>query len=170
MQEIISILKTLAESNTINFIIMVALLWVIVKKIRLGELFENASEKIHKNIETSEQTKQKSRETLELSKKRMENLPEEIASLEKTSKNKIQAFEDKIKRNTEQTISDINKSIKRVMDIEEKKVSNIITQKTSKDSIELAKNKIIDRLNKNPDLHNQFIQQSLDELDKVNIQ
>ena len=100
----------------------------------------------------------------------MENLPEEIASLEKTSRNKIQAFEDKIKRNTEQTISDINKSIKRVMDIEEKKVSNIITQKTSKDSIELAKNKIIDILNKNPDLHNQFIQQSLDELDKVNIQ
>ena len=56
------------------------------------------------------------------------------------------------------------------MEIEEKKISNLVTKKTSKESIDLAKNKLIDLLKKEPELHNQFIQQSLDELDKVKIQ
>lgn len=170
MQEIISILKLLAESNTINFIIMVALLWYIVRKIHLGAFFDGASDKIHSNIENSELSKQRSEGTLAESQKKMDKLPDDLAALEKTSESKIKAFEEKIKSNTERTIFDLGQSIKRVMEIEEKKVSNIMTEKTSRDSIALAKNKIIDILNKNPDLHNRFIQQSLEELDRVKIQ
>lgn len=169
MQEIISILKMLVESNTVNFIIMVILLYVILKKVHLGAAFEKMIDSIKNNIEKSEHTKRKSLETLENSKNKMEKLPEDLAALEKTSGDKIKAFEDKITSNTKKTISDLNSSIARVMEIEEKKISNLITEKTSKDSVNLAKSKIIDLLNKNPELHNQFIQQSLDELDKVKI-
>lgn len=169
MQEIISILKMLVESNTVNFIIMVILLYVILKKVHIGTAFEKMIDSIKNNIEKSEHTKRKSLETLENSKNKMEKLPEDLAALEKTSGDKIKAFEDKITSNTKKTISDLNSSISRVMEIEEKKISNLITEKTSKDSVNLAKSKIIDLLNKNPELHNQFIQQSLDELDKVKI-
>jgi len=169
MQDIISILKSLAESNTVNFVIMVILLGVIIQKMHLGSMFEKSSNAIHDNIEKSERSKRKSLETLASSQKQMERLPEDIAALEQTSESKIKAFEDKIKSNTQKTIFDLNQSINRVMEIEEKKISNFITEKASQDSINLAKNKIIDILNQNPDLHNQFIQQSLDELDKVKI-
>lgn len=169
MQEIISILKTLAESNTVNFIIMAIILGVIIKKMNTTSMLEKSSDTIRNNIEKSERSKRKSHETLAESQKQMDRLPQDIAALESTSESKIKAFEDKIKSNTKKTISDINQSINRAMEIEEKKISNLITEKTSKDSITSAKNKIIDILNQNPDLHNQFIQQSLDELDKVQI-
>ena len=170
MQEIISILKTLVQSNTVNFIIMVILLYVILKKVHIGAAFEKMVEAIRNNIEKSEQTKSKSLETLETSQAKMAKLPEDIALLEKTSSDKIKAFEDKINSNTQKTIADLNGSVKRIMEIEEKKISNLVTKKTSKESVDLAKNKLIDLLKKEPELHNQFIQQSLDELDKVKIQ
>ncbi len=169
MQEILSILKTLAESNTINFIIMLVILGMIVRKIHLNDSFQSAADKIQNNIETSEKTKQNSQDNLVKSQKKMEELPNELAALEQTSAIKIKAFEDNIAITTQKTITDLTQSIKKVMAIEEKKLSNHIKEKTSQDSIDLAKTKIIDILRKNPDLHNQFIQQSLDELDKVKL-
>ncbi len=169
MQEILSILKTLAESNTINFIIMLVILGLIVRKIHLNESFQKATDKIQNNIETSEKTKQNSQDNLAQSQKKMEELPKELATLEKTSESKIKSFEDTIKITTQKTITNINQSIQKTMAIEEKKLSNHIKERTSHESIDLAKNKIIDILKKNPNLHNQFIQQSLDELDKVKL-
>lgn len=169
MQEILSILKTLAESNTINFIIMLVILGMIVRKIHLNDSFQSVADKIQNNIETSEKTKQNSQDNLVKSQKKMEELPNELAALEQTSASKIKAFEDNIAITTQKTITDLTQSIKKVMAIEEKKLSNHIKEKTSQDSIDLAKTKIIDILRKNPDLHNQFIQQSLDELDKVKL-
>ena len=44
-----------------------------------------------------------------------------------------------------------------------------MTEKTSHNSMELAKQHILKRLEENPELHNQFILNSLDELDKVKL-
>ena len=66
-------------------------------------------------------------------------------------------------------IFNIEKNIDKVVSIEEKKISNLLTEKTSLASIELAKQHIEKMLEQNPELHNKFIQNSIDELDKVKI-
>lgn len=169
MNETLNILKELATSNTINFAIMAILLGVIIKKLHLSTAFEKSIEAIKNQISNSETEKANSSKILGKNKDLIEKLPNELEEMEKTSQSKLTAFEEKIEDNTRKTIENLVLTTDRIKTIEEKKVSNLLTQSTSKEALELAKNRICELLEKNPEMHNDFIQQSIDELDKVKI-
>jgi len=169
MNETLNILKELATSNTINFAIMAILLGVIIKKLHLSTAFEKSIEAIKNQISNSETEKANSSKILGKNKDLIEKLPNELEEMEKTSQSKLTAFEEKIEDNTRKTIENLVLATDRIKTIEEKKVSNLLTQSTSKEALELAKNRICELLEKNPEMHNDFIQQSIDELDKVKI-
>lgn len=169
MNEILNILKELATSNTINFAIMAILLGLIIKKLHLSTAFEKSIDAIKNQISNSEEEKANSSKILSKNKDLIEKLPNELEEMEKTSQSKLTAFEEKIEDNTRKTIDNLVLSTDRIKSIEEKKVSNLLTQSTSKEALELAKNRICELLEKNPEMHNDFIQQSIDELDKVKI-
>ena len=169
MNETLNILKELATSNTINFAIMAILLGVIIKKLHLSTAFEKSIEAIKNQISNSEEEKANSSKILGKNKDLIEKLPNELEEMEKTSQSKLTAFEEKIEDNTRKTIENLVLSTDRIKSIEEKKVSNLLTQSTSKEALELAKNRICELLENNPEMHNDFIQQSIDELDKVKI-
>lgn len=169
MQEFLSILKYLATSNTINFIIMVTLLAIIVKKMNLGASLEKSIEAVKSTISKSDDEKAGAQKKLDSAKDLIEKLPQDIKDLEEISKGKVEVFKDKIEENTQKAIFNIEKNVDRVVSIEEKKISNLLTEKTSLASVELAKQHIEKMLEQNPELHNQFIQNSIDELDKVKI-
>ena len=169
MNETLNILKELATSNTINFAIMAILLGVIIKKLHFSTAFEKSIEAIKNQISNSETEKANSSKILGKNKDLIEKLPNELEEMEKTSQSKLTAFEEKIEDNTRKTIENLVLSTDRIKSIEEKKVSNLLTQSTSKEALELAKNRICELLENNPEMHNDFIQQSIDELDKVKI-
>ena len=169
MNETLNILKELATSNTINFAIMAILLEVIIKKLHLSTALEKSIEAIKNQISNSETEKANSSKILGKNKDLIEKLPNELEEMEKTSQSKLTAFEEKIEDNTRKTIENLVLSTDRIKSIEEKKVSNLLTQSTSKEALELAKNRICELLENNPEMHNDFIQQSIDELDKVKI-
>ena len=169
MNETLNIVKELATSNTINFAIMAILLGVIIKKLHLSTAFEKSIEAIKNQISNSETEKANSSKILGKNKDLIEKLPNELEEMEKTSQSKLTAFEEKIEDNTRKTIENLVLSTDRIKSIEEKKVSNLLTQSTSKEALELAKNRICELLENNPEMHNDFIQQSIDELDKVKI-
>ena len=169
MNETLNILKELATSNTINFAIMAILLGVIIKKLHLSTAFEKSIESIKNQISNSETEKANSSKILGKNKDLIEKLPNELEEMEKTSQSKLTAFEEKIEDNTRKTIENLVLSTDRIKTIEEKKASNLLTQSTSKEALELAKNRICELLENNPEMHNDFIQQSIDELDKVKI-
>ena len=169
MNETLNILKELATSNTINFAIMAILLGVIIKKLHLSTAFEKSIEAIENQISNSETEKANSSKILGKNKDLIEKLPNELEEMEKTSQSKLTAFEEKIEDNTRKTIENLVLSTDRIKSIEEKKVSNLLTQSTSKEALELAKNRMCELLENNPEMHNDFIQQSIDELDKVKI-
>ena len=169
MSEIISFLKLLAESNTINFIIMAALLVWIVRKINLNSNFDKTIESVKESIEKSDDEKQKSEKILQAAKLLIDRLPEDVQTLEKNSGDKIEVFKAQIDEETQKTILNLGENIDRAISIEEKKISNILTEKTAAASVELAKLHIIEVLKQNPMLHNQFVNSSLDELEKVKL-
>ena len=105
------LLKKLAESNTINFIIMLGILAVIVIKMNLKASMDTSISNVAGIIKKSDEAKS----------------------------------------------------------IEEKKISNDLQKKTIEESILMAEKNIKRMLSENSDLHRQFIQESLDELDKVNL-
>ena len=153
------LLKKLAESNTINFIIMLGILAVIVIKMNLKASI----------IKKSDEAKSESVTKLEKSKAEIEKLPTDIENLKKEAKVKADVFKKQIENSSSDEISNIKNSVSRVMSIEEKKISNDLQKKTIEESILMAEKNIKRMLSENSDLHRQFIQESLDELDKVNL-
>ena len=163
------LLKKLAESNTINFIIMLGILAVIVIKMNLKASMDTSISNVAGIIKKSDESKSESITKLEKSKAEIEKLPTEIENLKKEAKVKADVFKKQIENSSSEEISNIKNSVSRVMSIEEKKISNDLQKKTIEESILMAEKNIKRMLSENSDLHRQFIQESLDELDKVNL-
>lgn len=163
------LLKKLAESNTINFIIMLGILAVIVIKMNLKASMDTSISNVAGIIKKSDDTKSESITKLEKSKAEIEKLPTDIENLKKEAKVKADVFKKQIEDSSSEEISNIKNSVSRVMSIEEKKISNDLQKKTIEESILMAEKNIKRMLSENSDLHRQFIQESLDELDKVNL-
>lgn len=163
------LLKKLAESNTINFIIMLGILAVIVIKMNLKASMDTSISNVAAIIKKSDDAKSESITKLEKSKAEIEKLPTDIENLKKEAKVKADVFKKQIENSSSEEISNIKNSISRVMSIEEKKISNALQKKTIEESILMAEKNIKRLLSENSDLHRQFIQESLDELDKVNL-
>lgn len=170
MQPLLDILKYLATSNTINFILMVGILYWISRKIELNKIFETGIQKIKTDIKNSENKKEGSKQELEKAKTILDGLPEDIKELDNNCNEKIDIFKKQIQDNTKISISKVNSNIERVISIDEKKISTHILEGTAKNSLNIAEQNIIKLLKEKPELHNNFIQNSIDELDRVNIQ
>ncbi len=169
MQEFISFFKYLATSNAINFIIMLVILGIIIAKINLKSSLNDAVAGVENSIKNSDNEKEKSENVLETSKKEFNRLPEVIQNLENEAELKVRVFKDKIEENTQKNIQDIQKNVERSLSIEEDKISNLLTGRTINASVALAQDNIRDLLKNNPELHLKFIDESLDELDKVKL-
>lgn len=169
MEKFSEIIHYILHSNVINFIIMICILAAIIKKINLGKNFEKTIENVAAEIKKSDEEKEKYKKILDEAQEILDNLPQDIETIEKSSAEKTKAFKDSIEENTQKAIFNIDQNIKKSLAIEEKKISNLMTEKTSKASIELAKAHIQNLLNANPELHNKYILESLDELDKVKL-
>lgn len=169
MQEVLSFFKYLATSNAINFIIMVVILAVIVKKMNLSSAMNKSISGVESSIKKSDEEKAISENKLAEAKDKIEKLPVDIKNLEDESVAKADVFKSKIEESTQKTISGIENNIDRVISIEEKKISNIMTGKTVLASVELAKDNIKNLLRTNPELHDKFFEDSLDELDRIKL-
>ena len=169
MQEIVSIFKYLAMSNTINFILMIAILAVIVKKMCIKDSLDKSILAVRAAINKSDEAKQNSKKGLQDAKTLFEKLPQDVRFIEQEAESKAEVFKNKIKESTQKTIFNIEKNVDRAVSIEEKKLSNLLTGKTIIASVELAKSHIENLLMQNPDLHQKFIQESIDELKKVKL-
>ena len=169
MENFSEILHYILHSNVINFAIMIWILAIIVKKLNLGKNFEKSVEDVALEIKKSDDEKAKSQKLRDEAQEILDNLPQDIETIEKSSAEKTKAFKDSIEENTQKAIFNIDQNIKKSLAIEEKKISNLMTEKTSKASVELARKHIQDLLNSNPELHNKYILESLDELDKVKL-
>ncbi len=169
MQEILSFFKYLATSNTINFIIMIIILAVIVKKMNLSASMDKSISGVESSIKKSDDEKSNAEKMLNDATLKVEELPKDIKKLEQEADLKADVFKSKIEESTQKTIFEIDKSVDRAISIEEKKMSNILTGKTIIASVELAKDQIKNLLKVNPDLHNKFFEDSLDELGRVKL-
>lgn len=169
MEQILDFIKHLASSNAINFIVMVLILGWIIKKVNIASALSKNISGIENNIQKSDKTKADSMKYLDDAKALIDRLPSDIKELEKNSADKIEIFKNKIEENTQKSIQHLSENIDRVISIEEKKISNLLTEDTTKESMLLAEKNIKNLLSENPELHNIFIQNSIDELEKVQL-
>lgn len=168
--QIIKILKYILESNIINFILMIWLFAWLLKKFDLKSLFTKSIKSVDEYIQKSEKDKAHSEELADKAKDTLKQLPAQINEIKEVSEQKAKILLDKLEENTKKNVEKINKNIIKNKSIEEDKVSNNITEYAFSRSIEQATSGIIEMLKNNPDLHQKFIDESLEELEKSTCQ
>lgn len=159
----------LLSTNIINFGIMVWLLYKLLRKINISRIFDKSIDNVKKTIKDSQDTKMLAQKNLSNSCEVLKKLPIQIEQIEQFNAQKNEIFLQKVNENTQKSIENLNKNIEKNIKTAEEKISTRILGQTIMDSIEKSKLRIIDELKKNPQLHADYIQESLKELERLEI-
>lgn len=169
MDKIIDIIKYLIDTNIVNFALMVWFFWWVFDKIDIKKLMNNVVQAVKDKIQKSESEKESSNISMNKALETLNKLPDEIKEIEKFNTDKTELFKKQLEISTQKTIDKIENNIEKSIKIEEKNISKEVMNETIEKSIEQARNNIIEMLKSNPDLHNKFIQDGLDKLDKAEL-
>ena len=169
MDNIFSLITTLAKSNTINFVLMVVILYIIVKKMNLNSSLNKSIENVENSIRQSEQEKLTSQNTLKKAQETMDKLPKQIEDIKKFNEQKTEVFKNQLENASKKSIENLKLGVKKAVLIEEKRISNEITSETVSSSIAQSKENIIKMLKEKPELHYKFIEKSLEQLDRIRL-
>jgi len=158
----------IVESNTFNFIIFVLLIALLLKKVNIGGAISSLQQKIVKIIEEAKKNKEEAHSELLQAEKAVENLGEELKIIVDEAQKSAKVLGEKILNEAKKQVEDIEQNAKKVIDAEEKLLISKLAKHTSQLSVETAKTHITGVLEQTPTLHEKYINESIDELDRLN--
>lgn len=167
MNELINFWNLIVESNTFNFVVLILIFAIIFKKINISDTIEKIRLDIVNTIDNVKKEQQNAKIKLADAQKAIEHIDDDIKDRLKEAGQRADSISKQILENSDAQVKLIEKNIERVITAEEKTLSAQMTKKTVKSSVELAKEHIISLLEKNPELHKKYIDESIENLDKV---
>jgi len=169
MDEIIKIWDIIVKSNTFNFAILLLIFAIIANKLNIGEKLEKLKQEIEKSIETAQLKKEEAAKILSQARFEVENLDEEVSKRITKANENAQTISAEILKEAGEKAQKFESGISRRIEAEEKTVSATLSKQTATAAIELAKLHIKKTLENNRELHKKFINESIEELDRINI-
>lgn len=169
MSEIANFWNLILESNTFNFIVLLVLLVAVMQKLHVAEAVEKLKSDIVYAIETSRLAKENAQKNYKDAKHKIEHIEEEISEKLSLASTQADNVAGSILETTERKLKQIENNVKKVIEAEEKTLVTSMTEQTANASVELARNYVISRLHREPELHNKYIEESIEELGKVKI-
>ena len=167
MNELVNFWNLIVESNTFNFIVLILIFAILFKKINISSVIEKIRDEIVNTIENAKKEQENAKNKLSNAEKAIENIDDEIKQKLNEASKRAEDMSKQILDNTDLRLKLIEKNIERVVNAEEKTLSAKMTEKTLKASVELAKKQIINMLESNPDMHNKYIDESIENIDRV---
>lgn len=167
MNELVNFWNIIVNSNTFNFIVLLIIFAVLYRKLNVSEGVEKLKQGIIKSIDNAKSEQQNAKDRLMNAQKSIEHIDEEIADQLKDASYRADGIAKQISDDTNSKVKLIEKNIERVIGAEEKTLSAKMTEKTLNASIELAKKHIQGLLKNNHDLHNKFIDESIENIDRI---
>lgn len=168
LQTMSHIWNTIVMSNTFNFVIFVLILAWIMKKIKVGEIITSLQQKIIKIIDEAKKEKEEALGRLSQAENAVANLGEELETIVKDAQRSAEFIGEKLLNEAQKQIESIELNATKVIEAEEKLLVSTLTKNTSKASVEAAKSHISQTLEQAPSLHEKYINESIDELDRLN--
>lgn len=156
------------ESNLFNFIIFVLIFAWIFHKIDVKGIISNIQQKIIKLIDDVKKNKEDAYSDLVQAQKDIENLDSELKVIVDEARNSANVLSEKILTEAKKQVEDIEANAQKVIDAEEKMLIAKLTKSTSHSSVKAAEEHIKNVLVQTPTLHEKYINESIDELDRLN--
>ena len=167
MNELANFWNIIVKSNTFNFAVLLLIFAILFKKLNVSALVEKIKQDIINTINNAKAERENAKNKLYDAQKSIEHIEEEIKQRLDEPSLRGEGIAKQVAGNADEQVKLIEKNISRVINAEEKTLSAKITEKTLKASIELAKQHIKNTLVNNPELHNKFIDESIDNIDRV---
>lgn len=159
----------LVESNTFNFIFFALIFVWIFKKIDIKAIIHSLQQKIIKILDEVKKEHEDAKNELLNAEKAVENLGEELKGIVDDAHKSAKVIGEKILSEAKKQIDNIETNAMKVIDAEEKLLISKLTKITSHASVETAEVHIKDVLAQTPTLHEKYINESIDELDRLNL-
>lgn len=169
MSEFLEIWDLIVRSNTFNFVLLVAIFFFLLRKINISKAIEKLQQDIINAIENVKNNKRLADEKLAKAKDSVQNLDKDIELQIEQANANAKAIADTIFENTQKRINTINENVEKSIKTEEKSLSAKLTEKAATAAVALAKNHIINTLKDRPDLHDKYIDESIQELDRIQL-
>lgn len=169
MNELANFWNLILESNTFNFAVLLVILVAVMQKLKVADAVEKLKNDIVYAIETSKLARENAHKNYTNAKSKIEHIEEEISDKLSLALKQAENVAGSIVETTERKIKQIEENVRKVIEAEEKTLITSMTDKTAQASVELARNYVISRLNQEPELHNKYIEESIEELDRVKV-
>ncbi|MCI1273932.1 MAG: ATP synthase F0 subunit B [Clostridiaceae bacterium] len=169
MVNISSIWTLVMHSNLFNFAIFLIILIAIAKKVDISAVMENMKNSVIQKIEDAKSTKSKAIEDLKNAEKSVEHLSQDIKDILTTAETNAKNMSSHILTEAENKVKSFEINASKLIEAEEKAIVSKLTTKQGMKSVDLAKQHIIQTLKNNPSLHNKFINDSIEDIDKVTL-
>ena len=150
--------QIIVQSNTLNFLIVLAVVLFIVSKLDVKSKLEVMKDEIKTYVDASSKEKEDAKNELDEINEKIKHLPEEIADIKQSAENNIRGIEKRINEEIDEKKKDIEKKFK-------SRLSGILSQA----SIDLAKKNALEQLNDNRELHDRYINEAIDEIDRIGL-
>ena len=168
--KIITIIKNIyssefIQSNAFNFVLVVLLLIYLCKVAKIGEKLTHAQEKIKEKIENSKKAREDSIEFLLDANDTVKNTKNEVLEIESECEKNITLMQQRVEKETVSQVKGIEENTTKIIESENKQTVSALSKKTAMAALELARKHIIETLEKKPEYHQKFIDESIQELD-----
>ena len=167
MNELLNFWNLIVESNTFNFVVLILIFAILFKKINLADTIEKIRLDIVNTIDNVKKEQSDAKNKLAGAQKAIEHIDEDIKDRLNEASKRADGISKQIFENTNAQVKLIEKNIERVITAEEKTLSAQMSSKTLKSSVALAEEQIKKMLENNPELHNKYIEESIENIDKV---
>ena len=161
--------NVILESNTFNFIVLAIIIIYLMKKLRAGAALENLKNAIIKRIDDSKAEKEKALSELKTAEKAVENLDNEIKERYNLAEQNADGVIQQTVMNAENQVSHILQNAENAIENEEKQISAQILKSTAEKALSTAKDIIAARLKDHPELHEKYINEAIEDIDRVKL-
>ncbi len=120
-------------------------------------------------VEKSENEKELAINELHRTEKELEELPQELEKIISDANESAVNIAKDLETKGEDELKKLEKQAQKAIRFEQKKFHENLASLTSTVAVDLARDNVVEELEKNPDLHRKFIDEALSELDRVEI-
>ena len=159
----------IARTNLFNFIVFATIICLLAMKLDAKGKIENARANVIETIDNSETEKNNSVSELDAMQESISRINDEILEILNKSEENAQIVGNKILDDAKNTAITYQNNAQKAIENKQAMLKNDLLKRASSASIELAKMQIINELNQNPDLHNKLIDESIEQVNGVEL-
>lgn len=164
-----SIIDYIARTNLFNFVIFAGIIAFLIVKLNVRAQLENAKNAVDTTIHESEEAKTESETKLSSIEESMNHLGEEIDLILEESEKNSKIIGEKILEDANKNVVTVKENAAKALENSKTLLKNDLIRRASLASVEVAKTHIIEELNRNSELHNKLIDESIEALEGIEV-